>query len=115
MINGYLCPLSEDLIEFKSNLSRGTLGSNITLYNSEKTDYSSIDIAIVGLNEYRNSDEISDESLNLENLLMSNLSFLKLFCQVLFPSTITKKSTYLSKIFNLKSNKRSSSQYEKQS
>lgn len=67
MINGYLCPLSEDLIEFKSNLSRGTLGSNITLYNSEKTDYSSIDIAIVGLNEYRNSDEISDESLNLEN------------------------------------------------
>jgi len=66
MINGYLCPLSEDLIEFKSNLSRGTLGSNITLYNSEKTDYSSIDIAIVGLNEYRNSDEISDESLNLE-------------------------------------------------
>lgn len=67
MINGYLCPLSEDLIEFKSNLSRGTLGSNITLYNSEKTDYSSIDIAIVGLNEYRNSDEISDEFLNLEN------------------------------------------------
>ena len=67
MINGYLCPLSEDLIEFKSNLSRGTLGSNITLYNSEKTDYSSIDIAIVGLNEYRNSDEISNESLNLEN------------------------------------------------
>ena len=67
MINGYLCPLSEDLIEFKSNLSRGTLGSNITLYNSEKTDYSSIDIAIIGLNEYRNSDEISDESLNLEN------------------------------------------------
>ena len=67
MINGYLCPLSEDLIEFKSNLSRGTLGSNITLYNSEKTDYSSVDIAIVGLNEYRNSDEISDESLNLEN------------------------------------------------
>ena len=67
MINGYLCPLSEDLIEFKSNLSLGTLGSNITLYNSEKTDYSSIDIAIVGLNEYRNSDEISDESLNLEN------------------------------------------------
>jgi len=67
MINGYLCPLSEDLIEFKSNLSRGTLGSNITLYNSEKTDYSSIDIAIVGLNEYRNSDEIIDESLNLEN------------------------------------------------
>ena len=67
MINGYLCPLSEDLIEFKSNLSRGTLGSNITLYNSKKTDYSSIDIAIVGLNEYRNSDEISDESLNLEN------------------------------------------------
>ena len=47
MINGYLCPLSEDLIEFKSNLSRGTLGSNITLYNSEKTDYSSIDIAII--------------------------------------------------------------------
>lgn len=67
MINGYLCPLSEDLIEFKSNLSRGTLGSNITLYNSEKTDYSSIDIAIVGINEYRNSDEISDEFLNLEN------------------------------------------------
>ena len=67
MINGYLCPLSEDLIEFKSNLSRGTLGSNITLYSPEKTDYSSIDIAIVGLNEYRNSDEISDESLNLEN------------------------------------------------
>ena len=66
MINSYLCPLSEDFIEFKSNLSHCTLGSNITLYSPEKTDYSSIDIAIVGLNEYRNSDEISDESLNLE-------------------------------------------------
>ena len=66
MINSYLSPISKELIEFKNNLSPNTLGSNITLFDSEKSDYSLIDIAIIGLNEYRNSDEVSSGFLNLD-------------------------------------------------
>ena len=66
MINSYLSSISKELIEFKNNLSPNTLGSNITLFDSEKSDYSLIDIAIIGLNEYRNSDEVSSGFLNLD-------------------------------------------------
>ena len=66
MVNSYLSSISKELLEFKNNLSPNTLGSNITLFDSEKSDYSLIDIAIIGINEYRNSDEVSSGSLNLE-------------------------------------------------
>ena len=66
MISSYLCPISEELIEFKNNLAPNALGSNITLYNFKKQDYSLIDIAIIGINEYRNSDEVNTGYLSLE-------------------------------------------------
>lgn len=66
MVNSYLSSISKELLEFKNNLSPNTLGSNITLFDSGKSDYSLIDIAIIGINEYRNSDEVSSGFLNLE-------------------------------------------------
>ena len=66
MVNSYLSSISKELLEFKNNLSPNTLGSNITLFDSGKSDYSLINIAIIGINEYRNSDEVSSGFLNLE-------------------------------------------------
>ena len=65
MINSYLSPISKELIEFKNNLPTSSLGSNINLYDSEKSDYSLIDIAVIGINEYRNSEKVNSKFINL--------------------------------------------------
>ena len=66
MINSYLSPISKELIEFKNNLPTSSLGSNINLYDSEKSDYSLIDIAVIGINEYRNSEKANSKFINLD-------------------------------------------------
>ena len=66
MINSYLSPISKELIEFKNNLPTSSLGSNINLYDSEKSNYSLIDIAVIGINEYRNSEKANSKFINLD-------------------------------------------------
>ena len=86
MISSYLCPISEELIEFKNNLAPNALGSNITLYNFKKQDYSLIDIAIIGINEYRNSDEVNTGYLSLEKFRKEFYSLFYNSSRVLFQS-----------------------------
>ena len=50
MVSSYLCPISDELVEFKNNLPPNALGSKISLYDIEKQDYTLTDIAIVGIN-----------------------------------------------------------------
>ena len=84
MVNSYLSSISKELLEFKNNLSPNTLGSNITLFDSVKSDYSLIDIAIIGINEYRNSDEVSSGFLNLEKFRKEFYSLFYNSLRVLF-------------------------------
>ena len=61
MINDYLSSFTKNIVEFKNRLHPNTIGSKIDLYDSNKSDYESVDIAILGINEYRNSIDISSK------------------------------------------------------
>ena len=58
MTSDYLSPISKKLIDFKNKLPNDSLGNKIILYDIKKFDYNKIDIAIIGIKEYRNSVEV---------------------------------------------------------
>jgi len=66
MINDYLSSFTKNIVEFKKRLHPNTIGSKIDLYDSNKSDYESVDIAILGINEYRNSIDISSKGFDLD-------------------------------------------------
>ena len=66
MTSDYLSPISKKLIDFKNKLPNDSLGNKITLYDIKKFDYSEIDIAIIGISEYRNSVEIKSNFIDLD-------------------------------------------------
>ena len=65
MTSDYLSPISKKLIDFKNKLPSDSLGNKIVLYDTKKFDYSEIDIAVIGINEYRNSVEVKSNFIDL--------------------------------------------------
>ena len=55
MTSDYLSPISKKLIDLKNKLPDDSLGNKIVLYDTKKFNYNEIDIALVGIKEYRNS------------------------------------------------------------
>ena len=66
MTSDYLSPISKKLIDFKNKLPNDSLGKKIILYNIKKFDYNKIDIAIIGIKEYRNSVEVKSNFIDLD-------------------------------------------------
>jgi len=64
MISDFLSSFTSGIVEYKDSLPLNTIGSKIKLYDHSK-DYGSVDIAILGINEYR-------------NLTKSDLKFIKI-------------------------------------
>ena len=58
MTSDYLSPLSDNVINLKAKLPEDSIGNKITLFDSNRSDYQDINIAILGINEYRNSTEL---------------------------------------------------------
>tara|TARA_B100001094_G_scaffold241521_1_gene237384 strand:- start:4821 stop:5960 length:1140 start_codon:yes stop_codon:yes gene_type:complete len=61
MFFDFLSPIDETLMEFKESLPESSIGKKIIYYKKNKTDFSKIDIALIGLNEYRGA---NDSKLN---------------------------------------------------
>ena len=53
MFSDLLSPNNETLNEYKKSLSEASIGNKILSYKKNETDFSKIDIALIGLNEYR--------------------------------------------------------------
>ena len=66
MASDYLSPISKKLIDFKNKLPDDSLGNKIVLYDNNKFNYNEIDIAIIGINEYRNSVEVKSNFIDLD-------------------------------------------------
>ena len=66
MTSDYLSPISKKLIDFKNKLPDDSLGNKIVLYDNNKFNYNEIDIAIIGINEYRNSVEVKSNFIDLD-------------------------------------------------
>ena len=66
MASDYLSPISKKLIDFKNKLPDDSLGNKIVLYDNNKFNYNEIDIAIIGINEYRNSVELKSNFIDLD-------------------------------------------------
>ena len=66
MTSDYLSPISKNFIDFKNKLPNNSLGKKIVLFNNNKFDYNDIDIALLGISEYRNSVEIKSNFINLD-------------------------------------------------
>ena len=66
MTSDYLSPISKKLIDFKNKLPNDSLGTKIELYDTKKFNYNKIDIAIIGIKEYRNSVEIKSNFIDLD-------------------------------------------------
>ena len=66
MTSDYLSSISKKLIDFKNKLPDDSLGNKIVLYDTKKFDYSEIDIAVIGINEYRNSVEVKSNFIDLD-------------------------------------------------
>ena len=66
MTSDYLSPISKKLIDFKNKLPNDSLGNKIVLYDIKKFDYNKIDIAIIGIKEYRNSVEVKSNFIDLD-------------------------------------------------
>ena len=67
MIAEYLSPISKEIIDFKNRLSPLTIGRTISVFDSDKPDLKDIDIAIIGLNESRNSIEKNKKYLDVNS------------------------------------------------
>jgi hypothetical protein len=61
MFFDFLSPTHETLIEFKESLPESSIGKKIISYKKNEADFSKIDIALIGLNEYRGA---NDSKLN---------------------------------------------------
>ena len=66
MTSDYLSSISKKLIDFKNKLPNDSLGNKIILYDIKKFDYNKIDIAIIGIKEYRNSVEVKSNFIDLD-------------------------------------------------
>ena len=66
MTSDYLSPISKNFIDFKNKLPNNSLGKKIVLFNNNKFDYNDIDIALLGISEYRNSVEIKSNFIDLD-------------------------------------------------
>ena len=61
MFFDFLSPNDETLLQFKESLPESSIGKKIISYKKNDTDFSKIDIALIGLNEYRGA---NDSKLN---------------------------------------------------
>ena len=66
MTSDYLSPISKKLIDFKNKLPDDSLGNKIILYDTKKFNYNEIDIALIGIKEYRNSVEVKSNFIDLD-------------------------------------------------
>ena len=71
MLNDFLAPIEGSIVSYIDGLPVSSIGKNLSI-NDEKIDLSKIDIALIGLNEYRGS------SSSNSNYIKSN-SFRKQF------------------------------------
>ena len=66
MTSDYLSPISKKLIDLKNKLPDDSLGNKIVLYDTKKFNYNEIDIALIGIKEYRNSVEVKSNFIDLD-------------------------------------------------
>ena len=84
MTSDYLSPISKKLIDFKNKLPNDSLGNKIILYNIKKFDYNKIDIAIIGIKEYRNSVEVKSNFIDLDEFRKELYSLYYGMCTSIF-------------------------------
>ena len=68
MISEFLAPFEKNIVDFKESLPDRSIGKKITLYSKSITDLTNIDIALIGLNEYRGSVETNSNYLKINYL-----------------------------------------------
>ena len=68
MISEFLAPVEENIVDFKESLPERSIGKKINLYNKSFTNLTNIDIAVIGLNEYRGSDQTNTNYLKINYL-----------------------------------------------
>ena len=68
MISEFLAPVEENIVDFKKSLPERSIGKKINLYNKSFTNLTNIDIAVIGLNEYRGSDQPDTNYLKINYL-----------------------------------------------
>jgi len=76
MISDFLSSFTSSIVEFKENLPNNTIGSKIKLYDNSK-DYGSVDIVILGINEYRNSTKSESKFIQINDF---RKEFYSLYC-----------------------------------
>ena len=76
MISDFLSSFTSSIVEFKDNLPNNTIGSKIKLYDNSK-DYGSVDIVILGINEYRNSTKSESKFIQINDF---RKEFYSLYC-----------------------------------
>ena len=57
MFSDFLSPPDNTVMEYKESLPESSIGKKILSYKKNETNFSKIDIALIGLNEYRGSDD----------------------------------------------------------
>ena len=77
MFSDFLAPLDRSVLEFKESLPETSIGKNIICLKKNNLDLSKIDIAIIGLNEYRGADDPKSNYLKTNSL---RKEFYSLFC-----------------------------------
>tara|TARA_B100001173_G_scaffold104828_1_gene90710 strand:+ start:3099 stop:4238 length:1140 start_codon:yes stop_codon:yes gene_type:complete len=77
MFSDFLDPLDRSVLDFKESLPETSIGKNIICLKKNNLDLSKIDIAIIGLNEYRGADDPKSNYLKTNSL---RKEFYSLFC-----------------------------------
>ena len=77
MISDFLAPVENEILKFKKTLPQASVGKKISCYGVDVCDLSKTDIALVGLNESRGSDDVNKNYLKTNNLRKELYS---LFC-----------------------------------
>jgi len=77
MISDFLAPVENEILKFKKTLPQASVGKKISCYGVDVCDLSKTDIALLGLNESRGSDDFNKKYLKTNNLRKELYS---LFC-----------------------------------
>ena len=68
MFSDFLAPLDRSILEFKDSLPETSIGKNMICFKENCIDLSKIDIAIIGLNEYRGADDLKSNYLKTNSI-----------------------------------------------
>ena len=77
MIDEYLLPVNNEIVDFKNKLSPLAIGKAITIYGDDQSILKGFDIALIGLSESRKSSEVNKKYIDINSF---RKEFYSLFC-----------------------------------